>query len=303
MMKMLTSYLTLILGFLAISAAPVSAAMFIYEGFDNTYSDSTIVGTSTFNGGSGFAGAWGGSTTNVPFSISDGTGHSHGGSDPAGLTFSGLTTNDGFVLTRKSAPGGAEVNRTINSTVASNMASSTLYFSVLVRTKFYSVGNENLAFAFGTSDVFDPNAKPVTSGGEAIGFALQGSGSNIDFQALAVDGGVTSTSAVGGLTHSSPQIQMIYGQIDWGATDTITLFHSLTDTNQASFTQFASLSADLNESAFDTLHVAGQQVSSIDEIRFGDSLADIGVVAIPEPSSLSLIGLGLGGLYLLRRRS
>ena len=294
------SFPVLTVFFLGLGAMTASAALHLLESFDYV-SEGNINGVSSYNGGTGFASAWQGTTTGTSFSVDDGLGHSHGGNDPAGLTFSGLSATGSFILTRVSAPGGAQVNRTINSTVASNMTSGTLYFSVLVRPKFYSVGNENMAIMFGTSDILDPNAKPVTSAsGDSIGFALRGSGSEIDFHAIAVDGGATSISALGGIADTSPQIHMIYGEITWGATDTITLFNSTTNTDLSSFAQFATLDATLNEGSFDTLHVAGQQVSSLDEIRFGSSLADIGITSIPEPSA-ALLG-GLGTLLLLRRR-
>jgi hypothetical protein len=236
--------------------------------------------------------------------MSDGTGHSHGGAGLPGLTFTGLSTSGSVTLTRKSAPGGAEIHRQVDAGVLPSLiadnSTADLYFSVLVRTKYYSVGNENLALTFGTSDVFDPNTKPVTTAGEAIGFALKGIGSTIDFQALAVDDGATSVSAVGGLATSTPTIFMIVGEIDWGATtDTISLY-SVTDVNAPLPTAFATLSADLDQSQFDTIHVAGQQVSSLDEIRFGTSLQDVGVV--PEPTTLCLASFGLLGLIGLDRR-
>lgn len=299
-------FVTLVFALAALSA---SGATLVYEGFD--YSDGTIDGVSTFNGGTGFSGAWAGSTSNVPFSMSDGTGHSHGGAGQPGLDFGSLSTTGTVTLTRKSAPGGAEVHRTLDSGVATTLTTSTtMYFSVLVRTKFYSVGNENLTFAFGTGEVFDPNQKPVTKPGatsDSLGFALVGSGSNIDFWAHAVEDGVTSTSATAGLAHSTSTVWMMVGKIDWGVTDTITLYQnsggndgSTGSTDWADFSEFASLEADVDESAFNTLHIAGQQVSSIDEIRMGTSLDDVGVEVIPEPST-ALLTL-LGGLFLLRRK-
>ena len=295
------------------------AAPVIYEDFD--YSDGTINGVSTYGGGTGLSGFWAGSTTGTPFSMSDGTGQSHGGVGQPGLSFGSLSTSGSVTLTRKSAPGGAEVHRTISPGAISTITGSTSYFSVLVRTKYYSIGNENLAFAIGSSDVFDPNSKPVTSGGEALGFALKGgtpTGNEIDFQALAIDDGVTSVSAPGGLNTGSyvETVHMIVGKMEWGATDTITLYSSAGgddgstgDTDWSAFSEFASLTASVDESAFDTLHVAGQQVSSLDEIRFGGSLGDVGVTSVPggnpdtpEPSTIILTGLGLMGVCFRRRR-
>jgi len=291
-------------------SGPGNAALLVYEGFD--YADGTINGVSSYNGGTGFSSAWVGSTTNVPFSMSDGSGHSHGGAGQPGLAFGSLSTVGDVTLTRKSAPGGAEVHRTLGATEAATLTSGTMYFSALVRLKYYSIGNENLAMTFGTSDVFDPNAKPVTSAGEALGFALKGgtpTSSSIDFQALAVDDGSTSVSAVGGISPGDNvnEVFMIVGEIEWGATDSITLYQnsggndgSTGSTNWGDFSEFASLTASVDESQFNTLHVAGQQVSSIDEIRFGQSLEDVGV--IPEPSVLTLLGIAALGLIGLRRR-
>ncbi len=94
---------------------------------------------------------------------------------------------------------------------------------------------------------------------------------------------------------------MFYGMIEWapnGTNDTVTLFKSDTNNNITSFSQISTVSVDVDESQFTTLHIAGQQISSIDEIRFGTTLASVGV--IPEPST-ALLG-GLGFLALLRRR-
>jgi hypothetical protein len=163
---------------------------------------------------------------------------------------------------------------------------------------------------FGTSDVFDGDAKPVTSAGEALGFALKGgtpTGGSIDFQAIGVDDGTTSVSAVGGISPGERvnEVFMIVGKIEWGATDTLTLYYNTGGNDGTTgtldwgdFSECASLTASVDESQFDTLHVAGQQVSSVDEIRMGTSLTDVGI--IPEPASVALIGLG--GLVMLARR-
>ncbi len=104
---------------------------------------------------------------------------------------------------------------------------------------------------------------------------------------------------------------MLVGQIEWNAasgSDLLTLYAAsggsdgtTGSTAWSSFTNIGTVTADYTESAFNTLHISGQQVSSMDEIRLGLSLEDVGVTGvIPEPSSALLGGLGL--LTLLRRR-
>jgi hypothetical protein len=291
----MTRYLSLTLlvaAVIAIAGVNTDAAL-VYEGFatysDGTteYADGTVNGTSGYNGGNGWNSNWIGSTTSVPFSVSSGSGHGHGGTPTVPLTFTGLSDTGNRVLGRKNAPGGAEVHRSIDGTVLPSLVAdnSTIYFSILLETRYYSTGNENLAFLFGTDDAFNPNLKPVNSAGEAIGVALKAiGGGQFDFQAIAVDGGVTSVSAVGGLATGTPTIFMIVGEITWGAgSDTINLYN-ITDVNAALPTAFASLSADLDQSQFDTIHVAGQQVSVLDEIRVDTTLQGVGV--IPEPASM-----------------
>lgn len=93
---------------------------------------------------------------------------------------------------------------------------------------------------------------------------------------------------------------MIVGQIDWvadGGNDTLSLYNIL-DVNTALPAPFATMSADLDQSLFDTIAVGSAQVSALDEIRFGAALTDVGL--IPEPASLALLGLGC--LLAIRRK-
>lgn len=294
-------------GLLSLNA---SATLYVYEGFD--YAPGTINGSSGYSGGDGFSNDWQGSTSNIPFSMADASSYSHGGVHDPGLEFTGLTTVGNVSLTRTSAPGAGEVNRTLNGTAITGLTqdNSTIYFSVLVRPRFYSIGNENFTFAFGTSAFSDPNPKPPTmTGGEAFGFIMSGynngNDESIDFHAYQVDGGSPSISAAE--LDNPPRTSityMILGQIDWvanGGNDTLSLYNIL-DVNAPLPPAFATLSADLDQALFDTIAIGSAQVSSLDEIRFGSELSDVGIAsAVPEPSSCVLMGLGLLGGLLCRR--
>ncbi len=151
-----------------------SAAAIVYESF--TYTAGTI--NNTQGGGTGFDATsnWTGSATNNQWSVVSG-----------GLGFGSLSTSGGSV-DRLAAPGGAEIHRTLDSTVASSLTSSTAYFSALVKTDYFSIGNANLSFAFGTSDILTHSGAPNTSGGEALGFVLDGVDSTIYFGPSAFEG-------------------------------------------------------------------------------------------------------------------
>ena len=280
------SGMTLGLSHLA-QAAPV-----LYEPFN--YASGNIGGQS---GALGTTGTWSQSGGSGQFSIQ------------GGLSFTGLATTGGSAQ-RKSAPGGSEINIGIESTAASTLTpdNGTVYFSLLLRNDRFSVGNEGLTMVIGTDafDVISPdNINPTISGGEGFGVHMDGLGDqSIDIFGYAIDGGAAAESAGKLDNDTSVQTFFIVGQIDWSNTgvDTLKLFN-VTDVNTLP-TEFATITADLDQSAFDTLAITNRQVSTIDEIRFGTSLDDVGVnVIVPEPASGAMILLGLGALATRRRRA
>ena len=275
-----------------------NAAPVVYEGF--AYSAGTIDGSQ--NGGTGLsATGWSGTTTNVPYSVNSG-----------GLSFTGVTTIGGK-LKRNTAPGNAQISRGLaaGAQTALTQDNTTIYFSLLMQNNRYSTGNANDTFLIGTGAFTNADSKPVQlAGGEGFGVFFKGFGASpsgsIDIAGIAFDGGASQISTglidtdITGNTNDGGEVYFIVGQIDWapnGNNDTLSLYN-VTDVNAALPAAFATLTADLDQSAFDTLAFGGAQIGAFDEIRFGTTLTDVGVV--PEPTSLTL--LGLGGLMMLRRR-
>lgn len=284
--KLLT--LTTLAGFAIATSA--QAALLVYEPFD--YSTGALAGNS---GATGLSGNWSSSGSNQQSVVSP------------GLSFTGLSTT-GNAARRTSAPGGAESNVSLTSSAVTSLTAdnSTIYFSLLVRNDRFSVANENLAFVFGSGPLVVPSSdkqNPTISGGEGFGIHLDGNtdgGSTIDIFGYQIDDGVASQSSGKIDNGTSVDTFMLVGQIDWvanGNNDTLSLWN-VADPTVGLGSSFAAMTADLDQSLFDTLAVESQQVGTIDEIRFGTTLSDVGV--IPEPSTALLGGLGL--LFLLRRR-
>jgi hypothetical protein len=279
-----------------------TAALYVSESFD--YAAGTVNGTQT--GGTGMAGAWDGSTTNVMYSINTSA------IDVSGIT--GLSASAGK-LTRNSAPGAAQVSRGLDGTAIANLTAdnSSIYFSIILQNNRFSTGNANDSFIISTAAVpiGEAGNDPITiAGGEGFGVAFSGLGASpggsIDIFGLAIDGG-TGAKSTGlidsGITGSTTAADtyFIVGRIDWvanGFSDTLTLYN-VTDTTAPLPAAFATILADIDNSNISTLAFAGEQVGAFDEIRIGTQLSDVGVI-IPEPSSILL--LSLSGLFLLRRR-
>lgn len=276
---------------LALTAVSAHATLVIYEPFD--YSTGALAGNGSVMG---LAGSWSSSGSNQQSVVSP------------GLSFPGLSTT-GNAARRTSAPGGAESSVTISASAVTSLTAdgSTIYFSLLVRNDRFSVSNENLVFTIGSGALVVPGSdkqNPTIIGGEGFGIHLDGNtdgGSTIDIFGYQIDDGVASQSTGKVDNDATVNTFMIVGRIDWvanGGNDTLTLWNVTDPTTGLPGSSFATMSADLDQSLFDTLAIESQQVATIDEIRFGTTLASVGVV--PEPSA-ALLG-GLGALLLLRRR-
>jgi hypothetical protein len=240
------------------TAAP-SIVGSIYEPFD--YPAGDIDGSQA--GGTGFATAgWTTAAfTQNPYDVRN-----------SGLTFPGLSTL-GRAVVRPGAPDSAEMHRGISAGNQQALLAdgSTLWFSVLVNDDDYSGGNENGTMVLGTGALGSLGSKPPTiAGGSGLGLSFNG---GTQLHGIAIDGGSSSYSA-GFLSTPGVSTYLILGRIDWaanGSNDMLWLFNMASVTYGAPPTNsaFAVMSADLDQSTFDTIAIGNQQISIIDELRFG----------------------------------
>jgi hypothetical protein len=249
------------------------ASEVIYEPFD--YLAATIDGASQ-NGGTGMTGSWSSSGSN-PYAVIS-----------SGLSFTNLPTA-GNKVARTQAPGSAEVNRLISAASQSALTSndSTIWFSALINDKVYSAGYENGALLLATGPLSDSNSMPPNiAGGSGIGFCMK---TVTYLHAIIIDGGSSSYSSNSLAMPGDNNTYLIVGKIEWaanGSDDTIRLFNIADPSADAPANgdAFATMTADLDQSAFDTLAIGNAQVSFIDEIRYALSYYEAVGRIVPPPA-------------------
>ncbi|MEO1836402.1 MAG: PEP-CTERM sorting domain-containing protein [Akkermansiaceae bacterium] len=304
----------------AIALVPThaGAVIVVQEQFD--YATGPVAGN---NGGTGFSDPWtvtGWSRNyeiNTLFAPNPGQPGSTTNAN-GGLDFPGLPTA-GSALSRFGTAGQREAHRTLSGASQALLTAdnSTIWFSVLAGAPS---GNKFGTLIFGTDPMLavrgaSNNGNLSSSTGQAFGIGFRtenganaggGTGSPnavafINSESATVDVGSFLPSFAGGATHHDTSL--IVGRIDWnpnGTADMLYLFNvtSVGDAEPALGDAIATLSADFDQSNFNTIGLWDTGASLFDEIRFGTSYAD--VIGIPEPSGIAL--LGLGGLAILLRR-
>ena len=234
-----------------------------------------------------------------------------------GLTFPGLPTA-GSALSRFGTAGQRAAHRTPSPASLATLTTdgTSIWFSVLAGAP---TGNKFGTLIFGTDQLMaQQTAPPFPNGnlnavaGQAFGVtfrnAVNGSGTGspnaiafINTDVPTVDEGSYLPPIAGGATHHDTSL--IVGKINWnanGTADELFLFNiSVVGGGvPAEGDAIASLSADFDQSNFDTVSLWDTGSTIYDEIRFGTTFAD--VVPVPEPSGAAL--LGLAGIALLLRR-
>jgi hypothetical protein len=282
MTKPIVAALTLCVGVLVPGRS--AGDLVLYEGFD--YSAGDIDGSQT--GGTGFAtGGWTTSGSNNPYDVIT-----------PGLSFTGLATTGGAVK-RPTAPGNAEMHRGISAKVQSELSAdgTTVWFSLLTRSDDYASRYGNGALVLGTDAFTDFGSLPnQMAGGEAIGFSynarLDPSDVNImSLHGLTIDDGTSTLSTDYILEpQKGTYLYLIAGRIDWAAdgSDDVLALYNVIDPAEPLPEPFATMTADLDQSQFDTIAIGSQQISVFDEIRFGSSPADVGLTGASPPSRIEV---------------
>lgn len=306
---------------LAAVPATTHAELILLEQFDYSGVNQNLDGQ---NGGAGFAGPWSVTgwgqnfqTGRTEFAQGAGTVNNPAG----GLDFPGLPTA-GSGLTRFGTAGQRAATRILSpSSVAELTAdNSTIWFTVLM-----AAPNNNAAgsLVFGT-DAFVaqqtnppfPNGNLNNANGQGFGVGFRtdnngvlanGSGSPnaiafVNSDAATVDVGSFQPALSG--THFEPVL--VLGKINWkpnGTPDELFLFN-ITDpipfVPPDESTAIASLTADFDQSTWDTLSIWDTGTVIFDEIRFGTSYA--AVTGVPEPTRALLLAVALASMLLRRRR-
>ena len=266
-----------------LTAVQVQGAVVIYEGFDyNSPGDVQGNGPGAPSGSSlGLSGTWGGDNRLDVI----------GGS----LGYGSLQTSGNSAQYTGTGGGGGNLGININGDLAAAGLlnnSTTLWFSVVMN--FVDVGNDEFAFTIGTAEPFTNNLQ----GGNGVGVYVSSGGAA---QAALYNAGTLQSAT--GSTNFQGTTQLIVGRIDWGidgsTADNLTLYAPGSDLDITGH-DFSTASVDLVQSGLSRIGIWARNgdSDSIDEIRFGSTLAD--VTPVPEPSA-ALLG-AVGALLLLRRR-
>jgi hypothetical protein len=293
---------------LVLPIGSAQSAVLVQESFDYA-GDANIGG---LNGGTGFSGAWSGTNTagSNSYTVED------------GISFPGVASSGGSAG-RVSRDGRHVITRTVTGAAQSAFTgdNTTVYFSILMDPRSSDISgnspfenNTRGTFVFGSSALSDASgATPgiFGSASSGIGVAFNGANggtvNNTTFENSNLVGvsydGATAATIIGGTGALGDVVSMVVGEITWsanGSDDVINLYNVTDPSAGLPASAFATINVDLDQSTFNTISYAEGQASQIDEIIFGEELADVGVGLVPEPSSALL--LSLSSLALLRRR-
>ena len=279
------------MAFVILAVMPANAEIVLEEQF--IYEAADINGR---DGGIGFDGPWNSDQSHgqhyktglVTFNVGDGTTIN----EDTGLYFADLPVA-GSALSRYGNAGRAQAHRIISSESQAVLTAddTTIWFGFLL-----SAGKDyrNFMFSFGTESIKHSNDTfDFAVAGDGFGVATtdaDGSGDGT-INAFVFDGSevatfFSSTFKVGlqpGGTHNDTVL--IVGKINWkanGTPDEYFLFN-VTDlsTEPSEADAIVSITADLDQSVFDTVAIYDGSISIIDEIRFGTSF--VNVVGIDDP--------------------
>jgi hypothetical protein len=268
------------MGILVLTATSANARIILEEQF--IYETAML---DTLNGGTGFDGPWVATKSHgrdYYVGLTEFADQKPLNAD-SGLSFSTLPVA-GSALSRFGSAGRAEAHRTISaaSQAALTQDNTTIWFSQLFAGP---ANNRGAMFVFGTQPLNHTNLYTMPAPGSGFGFSIH-SPSNGPISAVAFNNSVDVTIESGVLYTPSPTtaVSLIVGKINWkpnGTPDEYFLFNVTNlATEPAEATAIASITnLDFDQSAFNQIALCDGTNAVTDEIRFGNSFADVmGVV-------------------------
>ena len=249
----------------------LSASLLVYEGFDYGPSGSALLSN---NGGSGFSNAW--STAPGPANT-----------DPYVLNNSTLT--DGLLQTSGQSASSIAISgigglaRTFNQTFGADV--TTIYMSVLMRPE----GVLNAGFSFGYFGMFlQSNANHL--------FLGKPGGGDVNHWGMEVQGGGGQVSTGVGAVVGQTVLLVVRADFLPGA-DKFTLYLDPTPGGPEPLT--GTVKNDADAGTITGLEIFSGGAFSIDEIRIGNTFAD--VTPVPEPTTAALMLASVALLSALKK--
>jgi hypothetical protein len=272
---------------LLISAPAGRAQLIAYDGFNYTPGQSL----DTQNGGSGFAGPW---------TLLSGTAQVQAGSlVPPAPSAALPETGNSLSVTPAGSLGPADASRTLATPVTGTVGTS-IWVSVVMQGAGLSGSSAQgaLVVSDGAGTGFS-----ITTGTAGGGIAPNNPPPSSDWSLS--DAG---TGASEGKSTTLNTVQsLLVAQVTFGAiNDTVTLFVNpvltVTPPTTPSATETVQHAATLSQFDVEYGSLSGAATSTFfDEIRLGNSFADVTGTAVPEPSTLLLAGVA--GMGLIGRRN
>ncbi len=268
-----------VIGLGSFAEPQVCRAQGVYEGFDYSPAGSALLGN---NGGSGFSGSWASGGFNA-------TNHTNYELGNASLDFNNLATNGNHVTTASlSAIGG--LSRSLVSPLGAD--GTTRYISFLLRPD----GTLNAGAFNGFFGVY-----LASSTGNDLYIGKPGSGSINNF-VLEQRGGTSQFASNTTAVVNQTYLLVVKAQFLAG-NDKFTLY--VDPTPGGSEPLNGTVKSDLNVSTINAIDLYSTGAFSLDEIRIGQTFAEVTPAVVPAPSSLAVLLVGMAsvsGLALRRRR-
>jgi hypothetical protein len=268
----------------ALTSVALQAALVVNETFD--YDTGAIDTTATT--GTGLTGNWAAGHTNGAAFTGSATGAVGTGSIPAPTDYALASTNNKFSLTNGAAyaqlatPIASNVNQTFYTSFLLDLSADGMLEGSFFNVGFAATGAalHTDSLNFGKSSLLSANFGSTYGGAFAAGSVVIDAAKNY-FVVMKVDFVVAGNDSL--------SIKIFESTDTVSGTETI----AWDQVRTGAFADTVSLTA----LGFRT---GSAQTMAVDEIRIGDTWA---AVAIPEPSTLILLGLSLGAVVLFRRKS